>query len=133
MVSAAGEGAGGAPLCEGLGEGEAVAQQAQGGSDLQVQAARGLLEAASPGLDSPSLRSRLLFEGLCHWQHSSPSSNPLDWPSPSESSRQSSSVYLWLKRPKAVPYLLRAPPPVGSRWPMASTPALQGRGRDAMR
>merc|ERR1719277_1169051 len=58
-----------------------------------------------------------------HVQSGSPSSCPLDWPSPSESARQSCAVHFRPAPAKAAPKGLRAPPPCLETCPTPRPPS----------
>lgn len=85
-------------------------QSHKGGGPVQLHTGRSLRLLLSPGKDRLSVaRKDSFLHPTCHWQHSSPISNPLVCPSPSVSAWHSDCVHVSLDFENALPKSLRAP------------------------
>lgn len=102
--------------------GGGAAQHAHCGPDPEHEhSGRELVSVALPGCEMESVARAAPFSGV-HRQHSSPSSKPFDWPSPSASAAQNSAVQCSTE-PKATPKDVKLPaPPAAVGWPTQLAP-----------
>merc|ERR1719203_2391955 len=103
--------------CSGVGDGnsDAIGDGIGGatgggvGGDIGGAGAAAVVESANPGCEIKVVRAGV--PPRRQMQSGSPSSTPLDWPSPSESAWHSATVHSWFSAAKALPKGFVLPPP----------------------